>query len=1154
MILDTKCLLPDREVKSDIVTALVLQPEFLYNADEYRDEYGCFQLSYDETYIGFVREALSLATRKSVNLFILPEFSVPRQSDIYYLLLDWTKSNIDRIVIAGSNYNYDDSTKMHYNVALVIHNGEHYIIEKQELSPLEKDARSINHLADKRRNKTNVFFTPIGRLCLMICNDLTDLEYLAAIKAVSPDILCVVAWQSDPIEHWNPIQHFVNSCPDGVFVFYNNTVHHNQSGKRKGGDSALFAVEYPNDKAPVDSAFSNLSFCMGNRAGCLITSVNIHYKRPTLHNSLSNRQSVPFKQDYLFENGVIRETLPKDYQSRTILIRIDNNFIHSHTVDPERHIDIIREYYSISKDFTAIASVVCSGLHATNDEYDSLISDILTQALKDKSATFLLADSGSGKSTLLLAMAVTAAQKPDVEVLYLDFKHIVWTDKLSGAICEELRRAVERHINKEIILCIDNPYTKQDEFHEICNELMDPKKLDFYSKLHIIITEQPVWAVDLLESDTHPIRMQNAKIRYIPDLLKEGHNLPSYFDDNPVLLSGIPTEIKKMALTKIIEVACQKWNLSTELIKETLDLQSSSNQSFVNLWQDSKLSYNELVDKENATIYANSSPIPKIISDWEMWENAFVDPIQVVSDDPLQNVFKYICALNLFNIDMTFCCLARLTDTSPLQIKERILKHFPIGSFEPVRTQEYGLSLRHDSVAIHYFEEFISTVSPEECLLYLINQNVLDDDTVVSFERKVFSLRRIIEGLTMPFEINLRKLIQAFDENMRYINILVKKNRIHSFESARIITEAYLKHPNNVYAQRSFIQNELAASFLSIISLDISDKLKINIWNKYFSLSIKFCDTLPPPLFDFVNTDTYKSVTARLKTMHNSMRRILKDEEKLRFDEFSISIYRNIITIVPNDIAAGVDLAKTYLDSGEYEQARILYKEIEDIHPDDEKYQVNMINTFLREIRDLKNTTPFFHSDYSEKAITLKKEIIIRFENLIKKYPTDMNIFSYSRYLKDIGDFQNVITMLQKLPDESVRKHIELGMLYSSNSIKYESIYDLSKSVKHFLYALNGYDKAQNQNKHLLMSILMPLANACFTLGKYEEVITNCQKVIDLDRYQVQAHELKKKAFDALEKMSMQADAGQGFSGYVPTRDFKKMIRERKDQERKHRK
>jgi len=275
--------------KKDSAIVVIAQPMWEGNPLG-RDKNDLPRVKFDNDTKNFIHSILKLAHEKQADLVVFPEFSVPLQ--FHKEIKKWSDKN-STIVIAGTDYVEDDNS--FYNTSTIFFNGCMYKTEKLILSPLETSSLIGEGPSSREDHQFYFSATPVGNLGVVICSDLffsPTHEVMSKLSSLDLDILCVLAFQNEPVDHHAIIHSYLRSS-DCTFVIYCNSI----SKHIAGGCSAVFAPDYPDRRknSKDNGLLRNDDTCetkqieMPNLGGCLIVSCNLKQRNVRPHSRKSNR-------------------------------------------------------------------------------------------------------------------------------------------------------------------------------------------------------------------------------------------------------------------------------------------------------------------------------------------------------------------------------------------------------------------------------------------------------------------------------------------------------------------------------------------------------------------------------------------------------------------------------------------------------------------------------------------------------------------------------------------------------------------------------------------------------------------------------------------------------------------------------------------------
>lgn len=236
------------------------------------------------------------ATKKTIDLIIMPEFSVLRKH--LGIIKKWSRNNKDTLIVAGSAYKKDpDDPEKKRSTATVMLGGKCYETYKSTLSPKE-EALDLN--LESGNGIYEFTNTPVGTLCLMICADFLNndnIEYLRRhSEDVKYDVICVIACQPNPEDATLSKKHY--QYANSVCNFSSNPY-------------VIFSNIKCNPIATGKSAvFSNLLHPHARKQLCLNQSI--------LANHPNVATVMPDDSRYMFLSLKIKNRIPKFADARDV--------------------------------------------------------------------------------------------------------------------------------------------------------------------------------------------------------------------------------------------------------------------------------------------------------------------------------------------------------------------------------------------------------------------------------------------------------------------------------------------------------------------------------------------------------------------------------------------------------------------------------------------------------------------------------------------------------------------------------------------------------------------------------------------------------------------------------------------------------------------
>ena len=298
------------------------------------------------------------------------------------------------------------------------------------------------------------------------------------------------------------------------------------------------------------------------------------------------------------------------------------------------------------------------------------------------------------------------------------------------------------------------------------------------------------------------------------------------------------------------------------------------------------------------------------------------------------------------------------------------------------------------------------------------------------------------------------------------------------------------------------------------------------VWSRYIKIAIHAAEEpVISELAEYADENNYKKLSKRLLDL---MQHYIKkgDEEKIKkLEKISNDFYLHIIDKIDSgDVASYLEIGKIYQKNKEYEKARIWFSKITET---DKPFKgvTSLIASYVTEVREILKEK---HLDYeSGKKIDelnsiqnsiYEKWIGIMEQNInfcvtTEKYKKDYItlVTGYARFQRNVGNYDYAFNILSKIPEDYpdiYRVYTEKAMLYQFKPYN-NPYYSLEKAIDAFQTAneVIPEDEGVKSKK----SILVPLANAYYQSGIYDKAVNVCNCVLELDKNEKNAIELKNR-------------------------------------------
>ena len=309
------------------------------------------------------------------------------------------------------------------------------------------------------------------------------------------------------------------------------------------------------------------------------------------------------------------------------------------------------------------------------------------------------------------------------------------------------------------------------------------------------------------------------------------------------------------------------------------------------------------------------------------------------------------------------------------------------------------------------------------------------------------------------------------------------------------------------------------------------------VWPRYVKIAVHSVNDPIEELVHYVNEKNYICLTKCLTNLCHSLSKCENSRTEQNMDNFAKAVYLHILDdINPNDVPSFIELGRMEQRRGDYSEARKWYTRITET-----EQPFNGITALLACYESetkayLSKCRGGFNSDLSqyarERIKTLNRlqyEVYEKWRKIMEtkisqsdavteQYKRDYVALmtGYARFERNRGHYSKAFDILDRIPEEypdSYRVLSEKAMLYQFKPYQ-NGYYSLEKSIEAFRRAeaaISDNDSAKHISAKGKKSILMPLANAYFQAGRYEEAGEVCDSVLGIDKREKRAINLKKR-------------------------------------------
>lgn len=279
----------------------------------------------------------------------------------------------------------------------------------------------------------------------------------------------------------------------------------------------------------------------------------------------------------------------------------------------------------------------------------------------------------------------------------------------------------------------------------------------------------------------------------------------------------------------------------------------------------------------------------------------------------------------------------------------------------------------------------------------------------------------------------------------------------------------------------------------------------INDWNenaiKYISCEKEdFKD-----LLNYVDENTFRAISKRLKLMCGKFKNKLSDEGVERLYDITKAVHIKILeNIKPDDLPSMVLLGQLFAKEGNYNLAEKYLKRAL-VLPNSENALMTLLHVYERRISGMYMENPDnpqinilaeeLRNMYEEQL-----EIMRKTDSLYVK-----TAFGYARLEKQCHRHEHAISILNSItidfdnPD-MYRLLLEKGLIYQA--CHDNPYYNLNRSIECLKGAKELYENTTEKiDYRAYLSVLGPLANSLYYAGKYQECVDICNLALRYSKH-----------------------------------------------------
>lgn len=309
------------------------------------------------------------------------------------------------------------------------------------------------------------------------------------------------------------------------------------------------------------------------------------------------------------------------------------------------------------------------------------------------------------------------------------------------------------------------------------------------------------------------------------------------------------------------------------------------------------------------------------------------------------------------------------------------------------------------------------------------------------------------------------------------------------------------------------------------------------VWPRYVKISVHSVNEPIEELVHYVNEKNYICLTKCLTNLYHSLCKNEDSRIEQNMDNFAKAVYLHILDdINHDDVPSCLELGRIAQRNGDYSEARKWYTKITETEQPfngvtallacyesetkaylSKRRENNNLDADQSVREKIKTLNRLQHEVYEKWRMIMETNISQSdsdAEQYKREYVALMS--GYARFERNRGHYSKAFDVLERIPEEYpdiYRVLAEKAMLYQFKPYK-NSYYSLEKSIEAFRKAeaaITDKDASRCISVKGKKSVLMPLANAYFQSGRYEEAREVCDCVLGIDKREQRAVNLKKR-------------------------------------------
>lgn len=708
---------------------------------------------------------------------------------------------------------------------------------------------------------------------------------------------------------------------------------------------------------------------------------------------------------------------------------VDSFFVENRLVEKEseHYQEVIQQYHKMGCSYDAIMNAVCNGICNEDEE---MLEMMYRVSMSKMTPTFIVAGILSGKTTTLCMLLKNACNN-NVPAFFIDALEVCDISR----VVYELEDIIDLNTTK--LICVDNVSSNMD----FLDELYRFVKTKNLSKTHFVFSAKldELYRILNYENGYNEWR-DNAVAFYLLDneneLNKYKQGTMGFFHSRNVI----------------------KYMTNQYIIREQMSgAENCDIDIYENNYEDDWIRKTKEIDKYCSRVL-------------------------------ISECYKYVAALQVYNICIPLKSMITIICKDDYLSGIEDLVYSVLLDVSSVQSEglisDKEISFVHKIIAFKFFENDIRKL--HNVLMEMIENEIIDADLAVLFEKKVFSAK-ILSNLSETEDMlcyRIGELFYTFCKNSKYCDAVVRAGRAYSLATARVLLDSTNENKVGEIIDGAFRET------------DVEPKKKNIIWVKLFGLALDYSDVFPEALIEYVDKYNYRQLTDLMQKYKNSSwLQDINNSEKSKLHSFLEIFYLKIRSIDASDVPAILELGEICEARGEYGKQAFLYQE--ELNEADLKCEyLNLLSKYLFVIDNHFSEKASLEYEKWGKILFEKansKEKRLRESDVSEQYRRFYSVIEsmYVLFLKKNKEFEKAFSVAFKMPEDYpqlYRKYMVLGYLYQDYDYK-NRFRDLKKTVECLEKSYNYLRNEENMDRCTCLSVLRPLMNTYYALKDKENAI-----------------------------------------------------------------